>query len=121
MKKAITCTLLLAMLLTLLVGCGSSMEQYSAAGNYLFTAFKSEGEQYDSSKVGGYYALKLEPYGKGAIETGTAEEPESGSITWSQIGNAITINAKDQTLNGTLHGNSIQLEINHVTLIFTLQ
>ena len=118
-KKVLAILLCLVLLLALLCGCRRmDPDTYSAAGDYAFSSFKAEGETYDNGKLGIHSMLRLNADGTGSLETGE-EEPEVSEITWSQVGNALSIVSGSETISGTLHGNSVQLEINNVTLIFT--
>lgn len=123
MKITFAFVLVLALLLSLFVGCSRmNTDKYPAAGDYVFSSFKAEGDTYDNN-LSVTSVLHLRADGTGTLETDQDEsdeaEPVASAFTWSQIGNAITITTKDRTIDATLRGNTLTLEVDHVSLMFT--
>lgn len=123
MKKTLALVLALTLLFALLCGCSRmNTDKYPAAGDYAFSSFKAEGDTYDNN-LSVTSVLHLRADGTGTLETDQDEsdevEPVASAFTWSQIGNAITITTKDRTIDATLRGNTLTLEVDRVSLMFT--
>ena len=123
MKKTFALVLALALLLSLFSGCSRmNTDKYPAAGDYVFSSFKAEGDTYDNN-LSITSVLHLRADGTGTLETdkneSEEEEPVASEFTWSQMGNAITITTKDRTIDATLRGNTLTLEVDRVSLMFT--